>query len=96
MKIKTYSRVYPNLQALVNDINLITNHENTFDITLNTSTTVTTISNQFVGLSSVISMMPTSAAAATEPYYITTGAETFDITHSSGSSTRTFRYFIYG
>ena len=97
MKIKNYSRIYPSLQALVNDVNLITNPENTFDVTLETGTIATTVSNQFVGLNSVIMMMPTTTTAAQEDYWITNDVEQFVINHTIGNDPdRTYKYFIYG
>ena len=85
MRRKKYSRKYKDLKSLVDDIYLIENNEPTFTLTLSTGTAATVISNQFVGTGSVIAMMPTSADAGTEPYSITTTAESFTITHSSGS-----------
>jgi hypothetical protein len=97
LKARKFRGAYDSLAKLVDDLFTIGNEEPTFDLTLNSSTTITTISNSLVGIDSVIAMMPTSAAAATEAYHISSlGKKTFDITHSSGSSVRTYKYMVHG
>ena len=96
MRLKRFRTDYATPQQVGRDLSDILNEEPTTAITLSTGTVSTVISNRFVGTGSVIAMMPTSSDAAAENYYITTTAGSFTITHSSGSSTRTFTYFVYG
>ena len=88
---------YSSLDDLSRAVSTRVNNEPTFNLTLNSSTSVTTVSNEMAGTSSVIDMTPLTAGAASEPWWISSrGSGTFDITHSSGSSTRSFVYTIFG
>lgn len=97
MKRIKYKSQYPDLNALIRDIIVIENNEPTFEVTLTTATTVTTVTNQMAGKDSFIGLMPTTQEAATEPVYVSSrGDGTFTLEHSSGSSVRTFTYYIFG
>jgi len=68
------------------------------EVTLTASQTTTVVTDARVGTDSVISMMPTTANAAAESWYIgTVGKQTFTITHANNSQTdRTYTYAIQG
>lgn len=75
------------------------NNEPTFSVTLQSATASTVVSNQLAGIDSVISFMPTTSAAAAEVTAMFVSSQddgSFTLTHSSGASTRTFKYFIHG
>ena len=67
-------------------------------VTLTANTTTTTVSDVRAGPNSVINLMPQTANAAAEAWYIDTQSTgSFTITHSNDTSTdRTFRYSILG
>lgn len=71
------------------------------EVTLDTGTASTTVSDFYAAGDSYIQFMPLSAAAASElasgvMYVSNTDKQEFTIEHSSGSSTRSFRYVILG
>lgn len=83
----------------VRDVEAVVNSEPTFTVTLSTATASTVVSCAIAGPDSFIGFMPKSASAAAELPVMsvtTRGLETFTIEHSSGSSTRTFVYFVWG
>ncbi len=94
-KLKTK---YPNQDSFIREVATALNNEPTFTVTLSSSTSVTTVSNALVGTDSFIGLMPRTAAAAAElsSVYISTGKQTFTINHSSGSSTRSYVYYVFG
>jgi hypothetical protein len=79
---------------------VVINNEPTFQITLETGTSVTTVSNQLAGKDSFIDFMPETSAAAVAKqsmYVSSRGDSTFDITHDvTATANRTFTYFIHG
>jgi hypothetical protein len=97
LKRSKYKLSYYDINELSRAVYENENNEDTYEVTLTSGTTATSVSNQFVGTSSVIVMMPTSSSASTEDYYIATTAESFTIYHSNtGAGDRTFRYFVFG
>jgi hypothetical protein len=97
MKVRKYKHFYKSVADIANDLFTIGNDEPVQEITLATSTTVTTISNDLVGARSVILLSPRTAAAGSEDWWISSqDSRTFDITHSSGTSTRTYGVHVYG
>jgi len=69
----------------------------TGSITLTNSSTTTTLSDARIGGNSVIFLMPTSSDAANESWYITgIDKQTATINHSSDTTTRTFKYAVFG
>lgn len=76
-----------------------TNNTNT--VTLTNSATTTAVSDFNVGPESVIVFMPTTSDAATEfaaggMYVSARSKNSFTITHSNASTTRTFQYAVIG
>lgn len=99
MKARKLKKNYDKLSDLVRDVETIVNSEPTYTVTLSTSTVSTVVSCSIAGPDSFIGFMPTSLSAAGDlpTLSVTTrGLETFTIEHSSGSSTRTFVYFVWG
>ena len=97
MRLKRFRTDYKTTQEIGRDLYDILNEENTYTVTLGTGTSLTSVTNQFVGLNSVVAMMPTSATAAIENYYIVTAKKSFDIHHSTATAAdRTYRFHIYG
>jgi hypothetical protein len=70
LRQRKYKSTYPDINELARDLYEIGNNEPTFTITLNSSTTVSTITNPLVGADSVITMTPLTAAAGTESWYV--------------------------
>lgn len=76
------------------------NNTGTFTLTANAAST--TVTDERVGLNSVVLFMPTTASAATEfgagSLYITVNKQgTFDITHANtADADKTFSYVIFG
>ena len=73
----------------------------TATVTITNSATSTAVSDFRVGPDSVILFMPTTAAGATElasgSMYVSARAKnTFTITHTSGTATRSFAYVVIG
>ncbi len=66
------------------------------DVTLTLSSATTLVSDPRVGTDSVVTLMPTNAAAATEAPYVAVTAGSFTITHANAATSRTFRYAIQG
>lgn len=74
---------------------------NTAEVTLANSATSTVVTNYVVGPKSVIIFMPITSDAATEQaaggFYVSAQQNNqFTITHSSTTTTRTFRYVVVG
>lgn len=75
---------------------------NTGNVTLSASTASTTVTDRRVGISTVVTFMPTTGNAAAElgngtMFVPSTGNGEFDITHASNAQTdRTFRYEVTG
>ena len=74
---------------------------NTAEVTLTNSATSTVVTNYVVGPKSVIIFMPITSDAATEQaaggFYVSAQQDNqFTITHSSATTTRTFRYVVIG
>ncbi len=67
-------------------------------VTLNTSTTTTSVSDRRCGAESVIVLMPTTANAAAESLYVNARSkQQFTITHANNSQAdRTYAYAILG
>ena len=85
---------------VVNNI-LSGKQNNTASITLTNSATSTAVTDFRVGPSSVILFMPTTADGASElaagGMFVSARAEnTFTITHSSATTTRSFDYVVVG
>ena len=73
----------------------------TASVTLTNSATSTAVTDYRVGPESVVLFMPTTADGATElaagGMYVSTRAKnTFTITHSSATTTRSFDYVVIG
>jgi hypothetical protein len=100
LKTKKLRSIYPNIREAIRDIATVVNNEPTFELTLETGTAVTTISNPLIGKDSFIGFMPTSSTAAAElasMYVSSRGKYTFDLTHSTAAAAdRTFTYFVQG
>ena len=67
------------------------------EVTLTNSSTTTTLTDARIGVNSCIIMTPLTADAKTEghPHY-TTDNGSATITHSSDTTTRTYRYAVLG
>lgn len=64
-------------------------------VTLTTSSTTTDVSNPAVAADSVILLMPTTAYAAAEHWWVSARTNgQFTITHASAATDRTFAYII--
>lgn len=99
MKQKKLRKQYPALPDFVRDVEAVLNSEPTFTVTLTSNTASTVVSCALAGKDSFIGFMPTSVTAAAEQTTMSVTSRdtgTFTIEHSSGASTRTFVYFVWG
>lgn len=77
-------------------VNFLTARQQTVDVTLDNSSTTTTVEDARISENSIIILMPVSADSATEaPYYTVTGGQVV-ITHTNDVTTREFKMGIIG
>ena len=66
-------------------------------VTLATSSTTTTVTDEKMGKAKTVQLIPTNANAAAENIHLSTKNDgSFVLTHTSAGTTRTFDYFIVG
>ena len=69
---------------------------NTEEVTLDSGSTSTTVTQDGITADSVIHLMPASANAAGVAYHVTSTLGSFTIHHASGISNADFKYSYYG
>lgn len=94
-----YPDVEEHRRLLANSLNNVIEGKinSTGSVTLTNSSATTTLSDDRIGIDSVILIMPTTSAASTENIYFSSQDKgTVTLNHTSDTTTRTFKYVVIG
>lgn len=86
----------PRPHDISNAVNPLLARQTSRAISLDASTTTTTIEDDRIGPDSMIVLMPTTADAAAESIYFTVTRGQVVLTHSNDTTTRTYRMGVIG